>query len=414
MMSDQNSQPLACQAVNARFVDEIRQILDHLYDFPYLQHHALAQRLPPALRTPGDTAGQALRRQVIKAIESLGPEPGAGFRSAQSRVYNMLQLRYVEGMTALEAAHRLSISPRQAHRDLRRGEENVAELLWAMLLPDNDLSSPESDLPLPPDELEEMRVDLRIVNATELIERARNTIDKLAAALQVSLAFQPPVEPVWVSADVMVAQQVLVGTLSHIVKRAAQGRVDMTLLTADDLNAELVIAYPLRTPQDEMSSLNPLIDQLAQRISWSVRQGERRANNASRDGALDRIHLTMPRRSKVALLIDDNEGLVSLLDRYLINQPCRPVRAAGSLDGLRLAQELQPDVIVLDIMLPTLDGWEVLQLLRNDPRTSHIPIIICSVFHDPELALSLGASLVLRKPVERREFLEAIRLVGAL
>ena len=405
-MFDQNLSELRSLAVDAPFVEQIRQLLDHLYDFPYLQHHALARRLPGAAQMPGDTTGQTLRRQLIKAIESLGPEPGTSFRSAQSRVYNMLQLRYVEGMTVLEAAHKLSISPRQAHRDLRRGEENVAEWLWAAL---------EPDMPSPQDEIERMDVDLRAVNAAELVDRARSALDKLAEAYRVNLAFESPAQPPWVSADAMVAQQVLVGILSHVVKQSGPGCVDLRLTEADNQTVELSICYPTREDSDG-ASLDPLIGQLSQRMLWAVRDGSQpgtgeRANDSA-SGCL--LHLSMPKRGKVALLIDDNEDLISLLDRYLSNQPCRPVRAASGAEGLALARELKPDVIVLDVMLPNLDGWETLQLLRNDPRTSHIPIIICSVFHDPELALSLGASLLLRKPVGRQEFLEALRLAGAL
>jgi CheY-like chemotaxis protein len=66
------------------------------------------------------------------------------------------------------------------------------------------------------------------------------------------------------------------------------------------------------------------------------------------------------------------------------------------------------------VMMPGMDGWEVLQRLRNHPDTQHIPVIICSVFNDPELAYALGASSFLSKPVRREDIIKALRLENIL
>ena len=84
------------------------------------------------------------------------------------------------------------------------------------------------------------------------------------------------------------------------------------------------------------------------------------------------------------------------------------VEAYNGTDALRLARELQPDAITLDVMMPSQDGWEVLQRLKSEPDTRRIPIIICSVLDDPELAFSLGAVACLKTPVSQAD------LVGAL
>ena len=77
-------------------------------------------------------------------------------------------------------------------------------------------------------------------------------------------------------------------------------------------------------------------------------------------------------------------------------------------EGLRLATEGQPDIIVLDVMMPQKDGWEVLQTLHNSEATRHIPVIVCSVLDDARLALSLGAVDHLAKPVTRSRLLQAL------
>jgi CheY-like chemotaxis protein len=65
-------------------------------------------------------------------------------------------------------------------------------------------------------------------------------------------------------------------------------------------------------------------------------------------------------------------------------------------------------------MMPDMDGWEVLQRLRNHPATQHTAVIICSVFDDPELAYALGASSFLSKPVKREDIIKALRMESIL
>lgn len=118
--------------------------------------------------------------------------------------------------------------------------------------------------------------------------------------------------------------------------------------------------------------------------------------------------ITIPTDLRFLLVIDDNESLGELLDRYLTDMPYKLITVTVADEGLRLAQDLLPDVIMLDIMMPEMDGWQLLQRLRNSPKTAHIPVIICSVFNDPELAYSLGATLFLPKPFSRENFIDAL------
>jgi CheY-like chemotaxis protein len=79
-----------------------------------------------------------------------------------------------------------------------------------------------------------------------------------------------------------------------------------------------------------------------------------------------------------------------------------------------LAEESLPDAIALDVMMPGMHGWEVLQRLRNQPQTAAIPVVIISVFKNPDLAYSLGATHFMSKPVSRQDVLDAFRQVGVL
>jgi CheY-like chemotaxis protein len=126
------------------------------------------------------------------------------------------------------------------------------------------------------------------------------------------------------------------------------------------------------------------------------------------------VELSFGKNMPTLLVIDDYEGLSRLLKRYLAGHPCRVLAATDGLSGLSLAREIQPDAVILDVMMPNMDGWEVLQRLRNHPDTKHIAVIICSVFDDPELAYALGASSFLSKPVKREDVIKALRLENLL
>jgi len=119
--------------------------------------------------------------------------------------------------------------------------------------------------------------------------------------------------------------------------------------------------------------------------------------------------------SPTILVVDDNADLIALFQRYLGGHDVSVVGVADGEQTLPLAAELQPRLITLDVMMPHLDGWEILQRLKDAPETSHIPVIVCSVLHEPQLALAMGASDFITKPVRQTELLEVLqRWLGPL
>jgi CheY-like chemotaxis protein len=84
------------------------------------------------------------------------------------------------------------------------------------------------------------------------------------------------------------------------------------------------------------------------------------------------------------------------------------VAAVDGTRALECAEAEQPAAIVLDVMMPGRDGWEVLQVLKSHPATRHIPVVVCSVLQERDLALALGAAELLVKPVARPDLLRAL------
>ena len=385
------------------FVEQVKQVLEHLYDFPYLEGHPLAAESarPAWAEHPAETPGQRLRREAVAAIEALSPGPGVPLRAPHARVYNLLHLHYVEGMTIQETARELSISLRQAYRDLRHGEESVAAVLWSRRATPTPPSADATQASSVQTEIARLETHPRPVDLQRLVQYAQKAVERLAAQRAVDLHVEAPSEPMIVAADQAVAQQVLVNILSYAVQQAQAGNLEVGL-TSEKEQICLTLRYARDPKATGALVINDVVAQLAARLGWEVQQEDQPASRRL-------VTLRMAAHGLTVLVIDDNEGLVELLERYLDGYACRLVAATSGQAGLELAQELMPDAIVLDVMMPGMDGWELLQIMRTRPQTAAIPVIICSVFNDPELAYSLGASLFLPKPVSRDGILTALR-----
>ena len=103
----------------------------------------------------------------------------------------------------------------------------------------------------------------------------------------------------------------------------------------------------------------------------------------------------------VVLAIDDDPNALDLIQRGLGKEGFSVHVASNGEDGVRLARELRPDVITLDVLMPGMDGWAVLKALKGDPLTEHIPVIMLSMVDDKDMGYALGASDYLSKPFDR-------------
>jgi CheY-like chemotaxis protein len=115
------------------------------------------------------------------------------------------------------------------------------------------------------------------------------------------------------------------------------------------------------------------------------------------------------------LVVDDDAAARDLLRRTLTRQGFAVTTASSGEEGLRLAREIQPAAITLDVMMPELDGWAVLRRLKADPETADIPVVVVSVLKDGSLAYALGATGFLSKPVEKdrlRSLLDGVHCDG--
>jgi signal transduction histidine kinase/ActR/RegA family two-component response regulator len=117
----------------------------------------------------------------------------------------------------------------------------------------------------------------------------------------------------------------------------------------------------------------------------------------------------IPGQGKVILCIDDDQQVIGLYDRYLKPQGYQVVPVTHPSAARDAIKRLKPYAVTLDIMMPEIDGWSLLEELHADPETRNTPIIICSIVEEEEKGFSLGASDYLVKPILEEDLLGALK-----
>ncbi|MDD5199474.1 MAG: response regulator [Terrimicrobiaceae bacterium] len=111
----------------------------------------------------------------------------------------------------------------------------------------------------------------------------------------------------------------------------------------------------------------------------------------------------------VVLVVDDDPAVRELMSRSLTKEGYEVQVAADGRAGLELARVAKPAVIVLDVLMPGMDGWAVLSELKNDPELHSIPVILATMLEEKEMGFALGAQEYLTKPIERERLISVIR-----
>jgi len=379
-----------------QFIEQVKDALGNLYNIPELLKTPLTTYYDS---TEAQSVAHQLRRDLMETIETLNPGKVVSVRSTQARLYNLMHLHYVGDMTLQETAHELGISLRQAYRDLRRGQENIASILWFKLQGAQSATPKPTTPPDKRDTTELSTIESEIkhlertfvsVDISSILTLAVKAVQRLADQKTVNLDTTLPDSPIQISTNRAIAQQILINLLSQTVQHATNGTVHITL-SGQAENATLQISCA------DSAIISPVVEQLIKQVRWS---------HDIIDGMLT---ITLNHHGTQVLIIDDNEGLVDLLHHYISTNVYQVFTAHNGVEGLRIAEEIQPDAIIMDLMMPDMDGWELLQYLRTTVATREIPVIICSVIHDPELAYSLGADDFIAKPVTQEQILSALK-----
>jgi PAS domain S-box-containing protein len=121
------------------------------------------------------------------------------------------------------------------------------------------------------------------------------------------------------------------------------------------------------------------------------------------------VDLTCTDSVEPVLVVDDDATARDLIRRSLEREGYRTVGVSNGAEALRLARELRPSAITLDVMMPGMDGWAVLGQLKADPETAQIPVVMITIVEDRNLGYALGATEYLTKPIDRERLSALLR-----
>ncbi len=401
------------------FQHAVRAVLLHLYDNAFLQSHPLTAAW--AAGSGGDrlTQAQDLRRTLLDCIERLRPHSAAPGDAA--RVYAVLTYRCIDGLTIEEIEQKLGLSRRQVYREFTKGIEAVAEQLLD-LLEARVAVTRQAPLEAAPAasrrELAEAEL-ARLTQAAQIdavplhsvVEGVCRLLDirLQQRCMAVNIALSEGVPPVL--ADRTLLRQALLNLLSYALDTLPDGATLHVAAHAISSNVHLTVRQGAAAP---VPAVSPLPPSRREGVALAVAQSLLGAQNGrllldERAGAWTAEIVLPTAQTPTILIVDDNQALVDLFQRYLAGHRLVVQGVTSGAAALALMRQTAPQAIVLDVMMPHQDGWEVLQALRQEPACATIPIIVCSVLREHDLALSLGASDTLVKPVSQPALLDVLR-----
>ena len=394
------------------FVDQATDAYEHLYDLVYLRTHPLVKLLRPDPSLDRKERAWKLHNLLLEVIEELSPGPEAPAYSHEWRRYKLMLHRYVEGLDPQAVADELAISRRHFYREREQALKAAAEVLWQKVqnsfAPETAVAEEEQ----PADRLELLRLEVarmsqpsRETHLPEIIQGVVSLANELAAkhGTRIERRFSQELPPI--RAERTILRQILLGLTSCLVEHTKQGVVQ---IQAAEQEGRVILI--LRCPSEGRSALQER-DRLSMLDELAATQGVDIGRVAGpREFGFDISFPTAP--PPTILVVDDNQDTLELFRRYL-SHDYRVVTAHSSSEAIKLADDLQPYAITLDLMMPERDGWEALQILTNRPRTEHIPVIVCSVLGERGLAISLGATAFLEKPISQQALVGVLKALEA-
>jgi len=397
-----------------QFQRHLRDCLTHFLDPGHLRRSPLATLLGVANRF--DTPS-ALQRILAEAIEALEPDANEPPQSRAWRYYESLYYRYIEQLGQQEVADQLGLSPRQVRREQRAALEVLAYGLWkqfdleAHLLEnaDRQASALSSEAKPAVNEALAWLQNAPVEHPTDPTITLPATVDvvrPLAAQRQMDLEVTTPHNLPSLAIDPVAFRQLFLNVLTVAIRQAPSG--GEVRISAEALQWEVEIhvecqkarSGPQPVSKDDEASLD-----MARKLAGIC--GVKLTLSDAKDTFV--AALALPALEQLPVLaIDDTPGTLHLLQRYATGTRYRLIGIRDPEQALAMVEKISPQLIVLDVMMPHVDGWEILGRLRQHPVTGHIPIIVCTILAQEELALSLGASGFIRKPITREVLLAAL------
>ncbi|MBN8638211.1 MAG: response regulator [Anaerolineae bacterium] len=396
------------------FYERLRDALYALYDPIVITDSPLNAWL----QLDQKNAPLGLRQALMDAISALKP-PESDPRSSKSwRIYSVLQQRFIGQWSQRKVALNLALSERQLQREEKAAIKALMIYLWTTYRVDQGWQTETASL----DDLgdvEERSHKLSEVEAQELRALASLVETDIAVVLDGVLAtLKPALERSRIQVENHVdlgmylvltygelLRQAVLNVLFQLLRHDEGGTIT---LDAERLPGEVLLhiqhsslAEPAVLTRERFASARALLQ---------VLNGELMIESAAANTAvLERVTIRLSDVAKTPILfVDDNVDTLRLYQHYLAHTGYQYVGCNAPLQSLHMARDKAVRCIVLDVLMPELDGWRALEILRHDPITEAIPIIVTSILPQAELALALGAVEFMRKPITQADLLAAL------
>ena len=393
----------------ASLESELRAALTHLYDPAALRDSRLMARL--GLETRAD-AIVALRRLLLDAIESLRPGDDGPAQSRSWRYYHILHGRFTEQLTQFEVGNDLGLSVRQLRRQEKRALAVLADKIWMRykLESAKPFSAPEPPALDREDELawSQSAFSRESVEVDALIRSALDTAKPMLQSATVALVYEPSEGLPTLALQLVPTRQALLNVITVALDWLEQGRL---VTRAEHQPGDRHVSVSVRgygSLAAAAAEMGAERLKVARELVGFSGGSLHHAAEPAGDQVCE-IRLALPTDSQITVLaIDDNPDTLQLLQRYTADTRYRLLGESDPARSLALAEETMPDIILLDVLLQNIDGWELLGRFRAHPQLGDKPVIVCTILPQRDLALSLGAAGFLSKPLSQRQLLAAL------
>lgn len=398
------------------FRNIVKDILNHISDPAYLEnHHLINTFIGDEASTQGGSI-QALREIFRDGIDLLQPPADTPAIAPEWRCYKILTLRFLQLKEWHLIESDLGLSQRQVQRDLKKGLDALISILWdrytktgknLTLKEDSENATVDTyDQELIKEELKNWEVTFNRVNLDNIIQQALQLCNSLLKAdLNDRVNLAEIDNNLSVMIDSVLTKQGIYKILSMVGSRESDARVNIRTRKLNDFFYELSFEFNHSTPL--------LLDSWMTGKLFFTIQGLNQRLYESTEQTI--ISIVLPVQKQIScLVIDDVESVRRLIERMLGSYGIQVFGADNYDDALNLIQFIKPDFILLDILMPKMDGWQMMTNIASNPDTNNIPVIICSVLYEPELSQAVGAKAYIRKPINRLELIDTLQKLNLI
>jgi CheY-like chemotaxis protein len=393
---------------NRDLLVDVRRAFHHLYDPVELRKNPLMTLL--GMDAPGQ-----LRQVLQESVEQLRPPAEIAQHSDAWRTYRVLHHRYIEQFDQQGVAGNLGLSIRQLRRQEVVALQSVVDLICARF----GLNCAAKPVAAPLEEhvrddgaitasldvqLIQQSDPMRSTDLALIIESVMETLAAKAAACATRLILDRAEVDVFVESSPQMLRQALLMLAPLLMERARSAGLRFLIQRdGDSVRLYVTVSASIADPND-----------------WWDDRAELARRILALSGAelVLRAHEFVIRFIRVdaapVLVVDDNVDAHRLYGRFVTHTRYRLLHAYNAGQAEMLLRSATPHVVVLDVMLPDVDGWEMLGRLRENPQTANVPVVVCTILPQEDFALTLRAAAFLRKPITAENFVATLdRLTAA-